>query len=189
MLDKIARQTFRASEIVNSLLNFSRTSSTENGPVQVNITVIQETLSLMEHQIEKAGYDPTESRCVSAADFNGNTGKLQQVFLNLFINARDAMESCAPGEALLEVTTQADDSGIQIDVCDTGHGIAAEHLNRIFDPFFTTKGARKGTGLGLSVSYGIVQEHGGTIEVFPRPGGGSRFHLELPVSRKAVHAA
>ncbi len=118
----------------------------------------------------------------------GNAGKLQQVFLNLFINARDAMENCPPGEAVLEITTSADESGIKIDVCDTGHGIAPEHLNRIYDPFFTTKGARKGTGLGLSVSYGIIQEHGGTIEAFPRNGSGSRFHLELPVARKAVLA-
>ena len=188
MLDKIARQTFRASEIVNSLLNFSRTSSSDNGPVQVN-KLIQETLSLLEHQIEKAGMRLELHLDPFLPPVTGNTGKLQQVFLNLFINARDAMESCGPGEAVLEVTTHADASGVKIDICDTGHGIAPEHLNRIYDPFFTTKGARKGTGLGLSVSYGIVQEHGGTIEAFARNGSGSRFHLELPVSRTAVHAA
>jgi signal transduction histidine kinase len=78
---------------------------------------------------------------------------------------------------------------VQIDIADTGHGIAPEHLHRIYDPFFTTKSARKGTGLGLSVSYGIIQEHGGTIEVFSRPGGGTRFRLELPRARKAAGAA
>ena len=188
MLDKIARQTFRASEIVNSLLNFSRTSSSENGPVQVN-KLIQETLSLLEHQIEKAGVRIELRLDSSVPAITGNMGKLQQVFLNLFINARDAMESCAPGEAVLEVCTSADSTGVKIDISDTGHGIAPEHLNRIYDPFFTTKGARKGTGLGLSVSYGIVQEHGGSIEAFPREGHGSRFHLELPIARTAVHAA
>ena len=66
--------------------------------------------------------------------------------------------------------------------------IAPENIHRIYDPFFTTKGAKKGTGLGLSVSYGIIQEHAGAIEAFPRPGGGTRFHLDLPVVRKAVHA-
>ena len=188
MLDKIARQTFRASEIVNSLLNFSRTTSSENGPVQVN-KLIQETLSLLEHQIEKAGVRIQMRLDPFLPPVTGNSGKLQQVFLNLFINARDAMEGCAPGEAVLEVTTVTDGAGVKIDICDTGHGIAPENMNRIYDPFFTTKGARKGTGLGLSVSYGIVQEHGGTIEAFPREGNGSRFHLELPVSRAAVHAA
>ncbi len=187
MLDKIARQTFRASEIVNSLLNFSRTSTTENGPVQVN-KVIQETLSLLEHQIEKAGVKINLRLDAGLPPVTGNAGKLQQVFLNLFLNARDAMEGCKPGEAVLEVATLADETGIHVDICDTGHGIAPEHLDRIYDPFFTTKGARKGTGLGLSVTYGIIQEHGGTIEAFPRNGNGSRFHLELPNARKAVHA-
>ncbi len=187
MLDKIARQTFRASEIVNSLLNFSRTSTSDNGPVQVN-KVIQETLSLLEHQIEKAGVQLEVRLDASAPPIHGNAGKLQQVFLNLFINARDAMEDCPRGEAILEVTTTADETGVKIDICDTGHGIAPEHLNRIYDPFFTTKGARKGTGLGLSVTYGIIQEHGGSIEAFPRSGGGSRFHLELPGARTPVLA-
>jgi C4-dicarboxylate-specific signal transduction histidine kinase len=184
MLDKIARQTFRASEIVNSLLNFSRTTSVENGPLQVN-KVIQETLSLLEHQIEKSGIALKLRLDPALPLVHGNSGKLQQVFLNLFLNARDAMENCAPGEAALEITTAASESGISVDICDTGHGIAPENLHRIYDPFFTTKGARKGTGLGLSVTYGIMQEHGGTIQAFPRGDRGARFHLELPLARKA----
>jgi two-component system NtrC family sensor kinase len=194
MLDKIARQTFRASEIVNSLLNFSRTTSLENGPLQVN-KVIQETLSLLEHQLEKSGVTVKVRLDPALPLVHGNSGKLQQVFLNLFLNARDAMEACAPGDAILEVSTLSSDSSvngssvngssIQIDICDTGHGISPENLHRIYDPFFTTKGARKGTGLGLSVTYGIMQEHGGTIQAFPRGERGSRFHLELPLARKA----
>jgi hypothetical protein len=82
---------------------------------------------------------------------------------------------------VLEVkTSHEEDGGVQIDVIDSGHGIDPEHIHRIYDPFFTTKGARKGTGLGLSVTYGIIQEHGGAIKVFSRPGGGTRFHLEFP---------
>jgi len=178
MLDKIAKQTFRASEIVNSLLNFSRTSTTEVGRVDLN-RVVQETLSLLEHQLLKAGIQ-VETRLEPALhSVDGNGGKLQQVLLNLVINARDAMES----GGTLKITTANDGGLVSIDVADTGHGISPEHLPRIYDPFFTTKAARKGTGLGLSVTYGIVQEHGGTIEVFARPEGGSRFRVELPAGR------
>src|SRR5579872_619443 len=185
LLEKIAKQTFRASEIVNSLLNFSRTSTTEFGEVSIN-RVIQETLSLLDHQMKKAGLDVRADLDNAAPGITGNPGKLQQVFLNLFINARDAM---APG-GVLEVKTSHDEDrgGVRIDVIDSGHGIDPEHIHRIYDPFFTTKGAKKGTGLGLSVTYGIIQEHGGTIEASSRPGQGTCFHLEFPAITKAVHA-
>jgi two-component system, NtrC family, sensor kinase len=175
LLEKIAKQTFRASEIVNSLLNFSRTSTTEFGEVNVN-RVIQETLSLLEHQMQKAGLEVRTDLDPDTPTIAGNPGKLQQVFLNLFINARDAMK---PG-GVLEVRTYHDYDGVKIDVIDTGHGIDPEHIHRIYDPFFTTKGSHKGTGLGLSVTYGIIQEHGGAIKVFNQPKGGARFHLEFP---------
>jgi two-component system, NtrC family, sensor kinase len=181
MLDKIAKQTFRASEIVNSLLNFSRTSTTELAAVNLN-KLIQETLSLIEHQLKSAEIKVQLGLENTLPPVTGNAGKLQQVFLNLFINARDAMQ---PG-GVLAITSNYDESGVQVEVSDTGHGIAPEHLNRIYDPFFTTKSARKGTGLGLSVTYGIIQEHSGTIEVFSRPGGGTRFRLELPRAKKAA---
>ena len=112
----------------------------------------------------------------------GNSGKLQQVFLNLFLNARDAMES---GGALAVATRSDEDGFARIQVADTGQGIPPEHLARIYDPFFTTKAARKGTGLGLAVTYGIVREHGGNIEVESRPGAGSRFQVEIPSGKKA----
>jgi len=181
MLDKIAKSTFRASEIVNGLLNFSRTSSTEFGEVNLN-RVIQETISLVEHQLKKADVEVRTSLDATLGTIQGNAGKLQQVFLNLFLNARDAME----GGGVLEVRTTPGDGGALVDVSDTGHGIAPEYLNRIYDPFFTTKAARKGTGLGLSVTYGIIQEHAGSIEAFSRPGGGTRFHIELPWSKAAA---
>jgi two-component system NtrC family sensor kinase len=181
ILDKIAKQTFRASEIVNSLLNFSRTSSTSFGDVNLN-KVVQETLSLLEHQLQKSGVQIQADLDAALPPIHGNTGKLQQVFLNLFLNARDAMS----GGGTLEVRTWRDGASVKVDVADSGHGIAPEHLRRIYDPFFTTKGAHKGTGLGLSVTYGIIQEHGGSIEVTNRPDGGARFRLELPVSRAAA---
>jgi PAS domain S-box-containing protein len=183
MLEKISGQTFRASEIVNSLLNFSRTWTSDLADVKVN-SVIEETLALLEHQLRKAGVEVHTDLCSGLATIRGNQGKLQQVFLNLFLNARDAMEP----RGVLQVITRRSDKGIEVDVIDTGHGIAPEHMGRIYDPFFTTKGVKKGTGLGLSVTYGIIQEHGGAIEAISKPGEGTCFHLEFPVVRKAVTA-
>jgi len=180
LLDKIAKQTFRASEIVNSLLNFSRTSGASFGHIGLN-RVIQETLSLLDHQLQKSGISVKIDLDPNLPLVYGNAGKLQQVFLNLFLNARDAMVA---GGAL-EVRTWVDSSGVRVEVTDSGQGIPPEHLHRIYDPFFTTKAARKGTGLGLSVTYGIIQEHGGSIEVSNRPAGGARFRLELPLARSS----
>ena len=113
----------------------------------------------------------------------GSANKLQQVFLNLFLNARDAM----PSGGMLEIRTAAQNGSVEIEVTDTGGGIAREHIHRIFDPFFTTKSNGRGTGLGLSVSYGIIKEHAGKIDVRSTPGKGTSFHVELPAVRKAVH--
>jgi len=183
LLDKIAKQTFRASEIVNSLLNFSRTSTTLFGDVDLN-KVIRETMSLLEHQIQKVGVEVKLDLAGGLPPVHGNAGKLQQVFLNLFLNARDAMD----GGGILTVRTWAEEPGARVDVSDTGHGIPPEHLQRIYDPFFTTKGSRKGTGMGLAVTYGIIQEHKGSIEVTSRQGG-TRFHLRLPWSKTAGQTA
>jgi two-component system NtrC family sensor kinase len=183
LLEKIAKQTFRASEIVNSLLNFSRTSTTSFGDVDLN-KVIRETVSLLEHQIQKVGVQVSLDLAPGMAPVHGNAGKLQQVFLNLFLNARDAME----GGGVLSIRTWSEDPGARMDISDTGHGISPEHIQRIYDPFFTTKGSRKGTGLGLAVTYGIIQEHKGSIEVTSRQGG-TRFHLELPWSKTARRVA
>jgi two-component system NtrC family sensor kinase len=109
------------------------------------------------------------------------------VFLNLFLNAKDAM----PNGGTLTVRTENGD-GVRVMISDTGSGIAPEHIHRIYDPFFTTKskpgeGQRRGTGLGLSVSYGIIQEHAGKIQVNSHPGQGTTFALEFPMMRKAVN--
>ena len=182
LLEKITKQTFRASEIVNNLLNFSRTSATEFSEVDIH-QVITETLSLLEHQFKTARIRvERELRAECPVTF-GNAGKLQQVFLNLFVNARDAM----PEGGELRILTDALDSKIEILVQDTGVGIGRENIKKIYDPFFTTKAAGKGTGLGLSVSYGIVQEHGGGISVESKPGIGTSFRLEFPAVRKPVN--
>jgi PAS domain S-box-containing protein len=184
LLDKIAKQTFRASEIVNSLLNFSRTSPVEWGEVNVN-RVLRDTVGLIEHQLAKARVTVAWQLDESVGPMRGNHGKLQQVFLNLFLNARDAME--AEGRAgVLTIRSSWDGELIHVEVADTGSGIPAENLSRIFDPFFTTKAPKKGTGLGLSVTYGIVQEHGGEISVESTAGAGTRFRIDFPAIRRAV---
>jgi two-component system NtrC family sensor kinase len=183
VVEKIIRQTFRASEIVNSLLNFSRTKGTAFSSVEMN-KVISETLLLLDHQLKTARIE-VESHLEPGLPFvHGNPDKLQQVFLNLFLNAKDAM----PEGGHLRVTSWAEDSRVRIEIRDTGVGIAPEHLRRIYDPFFTTKGPGRGTGLGLAVSYGIIQEHAGKISAESRTGLGTRFELEFPVLRNAVHA-
>ena len=185
LLERITRQSFRASEIVNNLLNFSRTSSTEFGGVDVN-KVVQDTLALLEHQFKTAKIRVQPELAPDLPLISGNIGKLQQVFLNLFLNARDAM----PGGGTLRVST-SNGSCVNITVSDTGSGIAQEYIHRIYDPFFTTKDGhhnRRGTGLGLSVTYGIIQEHAGKISVESHVGQGTSFHLEFPVLRKPVNA-
>ena len=112
---------------------------------------------------------------------------MQQVFLNLFLNAKDAM---AEGGTLRIATSNGE--AVSVKVSDTGNGIPQEHIQRIYDPFFTTKaapreGQGKGTGLGLSVTYGIIQEHAGKIRVESNPGAGTTFYLDFPMTRKTVN--
>jgi PAS domain S-box-containing protein len=182
-IERIVKQTFRASEIVNNLLNFSRTGGTE--PVEVDLnSVLEETLTLVQHPFKTAQVNVVRNYAERLPVILGSTTRLQQVFLNLFMNARDAM----PSGGMLEVRTGARNGSVEIEVTDTGAGIPAEHLHRIFDPFFTTKATGRGTGLGLSVSYGIIKEHAGKVDVRSTPGKGTSFRLEFPVARKAVHA-
>jgi two-component system, NtrC family, sensor kinase len=182
-IERIVKQTFRASEIVNNLLNFSRTGGTE--PVEVDLnSVLEETLTLVQHPFKAAQVNVVKNYQERLPVISGSTTRLQQVFLNLFMNARDAM----PGGGMLEVRTGSRNGSVEVEVTDTGAGISAEHLHRIFDPFFTTKATGRGTGLGLSVSYGIIKEHAGKVDVRSTPGKGTSFRLEFPVARKAVHA-
>src|SRR5947208_123378 len=186
LLEKITRQTFRASEIVNNLLNFSRTSAAEFAEVDVN-RVIVDTLSLLEHQFKTGRIRVQDELAAHLPPIQGNAGRLQQVFLNLFLNAKDAM----PDGGTLKIAT-SNGEGVSVVISDTGIGIAQEYVQRIYDPFFTTKtspreGQSRGTGLGLSVTYGIIQEHAGKIRVESRPGEGTTFYLDFPMTRKAVN--
>src|SRR5579862_2469114 len=182
-IERIVKQTFRASEIVNNLLNFSRTGAAEFVELDVN-NVLEETLTLVQHPFKTAQVKVIKNYTQELPAVLGSITRLQQVFLNLFMNARDAM----PSGGMLEVRTGAHNGSVEIEVTDTGAGIPPEHLHRIFDPFFTTKASGRGTGLGLSVSYGIIKEHAGKVDVRSTPGKGTSFRLEFPVARKAVHA-
>ena len=175
ILEKIEKQTFRAAEIVNGLLSFSRLSGSEFKALDIN-RLINDSLLLLAHQLQVNHITVESQFDDSLPPVYGNTGKLQQVFVNLFLNARDAM----PSGGELGVSTGINESMIVVDISDTGTGISKEDLKRIFDPFFTTKTTGRGTGLGLAVSYGIIQEHGGRIFVDSDPRRGTRFRLKLP---------
>ncbi len=182
VLQKITQQTFRASEIVNGLLNFSRTTGSEFVRIDLN-QLVHDSAILLEHQFKTAQIRIESDLDPHLALIQGNQGKLQQVLLNLMLNAKDAMHG-RPG-GVLKLRSFTTESHVVVEIADTGSGIEAEHLHRIFDPFFTTKtnpqaGQHKGTGLGLAVSYGILQEHGGSIKVESAPGAGTTFRLEIP---------
>jgi signal transduction histidine kinase len=191
LLEKIERQTFRAAKIVNGLLNLSRpahAAAVERAPVDLN-TVIGEVLALLEHQFAQHNIKVRRELSDEPLTVLGMEHKLQQVFLNLFLNARDAM----PKGGWLSIATRFDDGRIVAEVSDTGSGIPNEYLSRIYDPFFTTKTVGQGTGLGLSITYGIVREHDGSIDCDSRLGQGTRFVISFPPVRAerallAVHS-
>jgi PAS domain S-box-containing protein len=185
VLQKITQQTFRASEIVNGLLNFSRTTGSEFVSINLN-QLLHDSAILLDHQFKTARIRIETDFDPALAPVQGNQGKLQQVILNLMLNARDAMQGVEDAECI-RLRTRNEDGCALVEITDSGVGIAPDHLHRIFDPFFTTKtnpqpGQHKGTGLGLAVSYGILQEHGGKIKVESAPGQGTTFRLEIPAA-------
>ena len=184
VLEKIVKQSFRASEIVNNLLKFSRLSGSELAELDLN-KILHETASIAEPMLRAAKIALRLRLASELPPIYGNSGKLQQVFMNLILNARDAM----PLGGELTLTSAGSEASVRAEVSDNGVGIAPDHLSRIFDPFFTTKGLGCGTGLGLAVSYGIIRDHSGKVDVESRPGEGSTFRVELPAVRKPVHAA
>ncbi len=180
LLQKVRRQADRASNIVNNLLNFSRTGgATEFTEVNVH-RVLDDTLQLLEPQFRRNQIEIVRSYEEELPKASGNAGKLQQVFTNLLLNARDAIVD--GGRISLATSSSEEDEAITIEVTDTGIGIAPENVAKIYDPFFTTKGVGRGTGLGLAITYGIVQEHSGHITVESTPGRGTTFRITLPTA-------
>ena len=141
--------------------------------------VVHDTLKLVRNQLTLSGIQVEEDLPPGLPPFHGDRKSLQQVFLNLFINAIQAMLD--GGTLTLKAHPAEDGQWLKVEVTDTGVGIEPEHLPRIFDPFYTTKQVGRGTGLGLSVTYGIVEKHGGHIEVESQRGKGSTFTVILPV--------
>ncbi|CAN5536740.1 hypothetical protein BH10ACI2_BH10ACI2_14420 [soil metagenome] len=183
LLQKMQRQTDRASNIVGNLLNFSRTGSSEEfGEIDVN-KLLNDTLQLLEPQLRKSNVEIIKDYAVDPPIISGGGGKLQQVFTNLILNARDALND---GGTITLRTQPASEDGVLVEVVDTGIGIPAENLKKVFDPFFTTKGVGNGTGLGLAVTYGIIQEHSGTIEALSSNGSGTTFRLVFPNAQAAA---
>ena len=180
LLQKVRTQAERATNIVNNLLNFSRTgSATEFGEVNV-ARVMDDTIQLLEPQLRRSQIEIVRNYAKDAPEVYGNAGKLQQVFTNLLLNARDAIPD---GGRIVVSTSMAEDGSLIAEISDTGIGIAPENVAKIYDPFYTTKGVGQGTGLGLAVSYGIVQEHTGRITVDSTPGEGTTFRITLPAAR------
>jgi len=178
LLEKIERQTFRAAKIVNGLLNLARPAAAGGGdmvPVDLNV-VVTDVLSLLEHQFELQHVTVRRELHAAPVFVQGLEHKLQQVLLNLFLNAKDAM----PKGGWLSVSTRVERDRAVVEVADTGSGIPSEYLARIYDPFFTTKTTGQGTGLGLSITYGIVHEHHGSIDCESIVGQGTRFVLAFP---------
>ncbi|MDH3522580.1 MAG: ATP-binding protein [Acidobacteriota bacterium] len=175
LLRKVERQTFRASRIVNNLLEFSRDRPRESRPVSLAF-VVGECLDLLKERLRESHVELDWRPPAEELRVWGNDGELLQVFTNLVVNAADAM--AAGGR--LTVSFDASEDWIKVGVEDTGPGIPVDQLERIFRPFFSTKLPEGGTGLGLSISYNIVQRHGGHLRVASRPGEGCTFFVELP---------
>jgi signal transduction histidine kinase len=175
-LEIINRNALRIAELIRSLLIFARKTTFTFSPTALNHT-ISEVLELVEKPFAKQAiriesqFDPKLSYC------HGSPNHLQQVFLNLLNNARDAM----PRGGTITLRTYSKNGSVIAEVEDTGTGIAPENRKRVFEPFFTTKGLGKGTGLGLSVAYGLIKTHGGEIEVESTPGKGTLFRVILPI--------
>ncbi len=186
-LERISRQAKRSSRIVQSLLTFARQSRIQVAEADVNALLVQ-TLEFVQNQLQHSriqvmlDLDPLLPHTLADA------GQLQQVFLNLLINAQQALAP-VPGPRSLRIQTHATPTDLRIAISDNGPGIPQELLQRVFDPFFTTKRVGEGTGLGLSICYGIVREHGGRIWAESEPGQGATFFVELPIRHAAAAGA
>ncbi len=180
-LSTIEREGLRCKAIIQNLLDFARRNKPALQPVDVN-QVLEAACVLIEHQMSLDNIVVTKGYAPDLPRVLADPNQLQQVFVNIIQNAYQAM----PEGGTLRLVTRSLGDEVQIIFADTGIGIPPENIKRIFDPFFTTKEVGQGTGLGLSVSYGIVEQHGGTIEVESQVGVGTTFIIKLPVVQEEV---
>lgn len=176
-LKKIEAQSQRIQNLVNRLLNFSRPQEVKYSETDVN-SIIKETYDLFGKQLTKSGTELNLNLCKRPLIIYGDPGRIQQVLINLIINAKDSIRDS--GKIIIKSQKDTDSAVITIE--DNGQGISEENLRRIYDPFFTTKKDSGGTGLGLSISYAIIRDHLGTISVKSRINRGTVFTLRLPLS-------
>jgi two-component system NtrC family sensor kinase len=177
MLRTIETQVERASNTVANLLDFTRRDESSFEAISIN-DVLTRTVKLMSNEINLNNTELDLQLSNNLPPVHGSAHNLQQVFLNLILNALQAM----PDKGNLRIKSYAEDDSVRIDVSDTGIGIPRENLDKIFDPFYTTKEVGKGTGLGLSVSYGIIKKHHGRVSVTSETGQGTTFSVILPVA-------
>ncbi|NIN01576.1 MAG: HAMP domain-containing protein, partial [candidate division Zixibacteria bacterium] len=177
-LNIIEKETKRCTTIIQNLLKFARQEKVAFEPVDIN-QVAQDATAIVEHQLEMHKIRLTKDLASPLPTIWGNANQIQQVLINLMINAQQAMEGY-PGEVTV-TTLSLDSSHVQLRVADTGPGIPEDVQAKIFEPFFTTKPVGKGTGLGLSVSYGIIKEHKGDIRVESSTEKGTTFVIDFPV--------
>jgi signal transduction histidine kinase len=177
-VENMERQSQRCKNIVQNLLKFARASSREElREIDCN-AVLRETIAFVDHQLEMNRITIVFHREPDLRKVLGLDGKMQQIFTNIIINAMQAIRE----KGTITLTTRNIGNRVNIEIEDTGEGIATEHLDKIFEPFFTTKEIGKGTGLGLSVTYGLVQDMSGDIAVRSEVGIGTTFTLSFPAS-------
>ncbi len=180
-LKKIVKETSRCKDIVKGLLEFARPKEPEASLININ-DIVESSLALMERQALFQNIKIKKSFTSDMPKIIADSAQLQQVFMNIILNAAEAMD----GNGILTLNTSLDGDRkyIEVKFSDTGHGIKKEDKKRLFEPFFTTKEVGKGTGLGLAISYSIIQKHNGTIDVESSFRKGSTFTVKLPVKRK-----
>ena len=180
-LKRIVQETTRCKEIVKSLLEFAREIGPNREVVDINKAVL-DSLFFLEKQAIFYNIEIKKELYPNLPKVLAHPGQLKQVFMNMMVNAADAMHGS--GTLTIRTGVTKDKKNVWIEFIDTGEGIPEENLNKIFDPFFTTKEIGRGTGLGLSTSYGIIQDHKGKIDVKSKIGEGSTFRIEIPIKEE-----